>query len=130
MDETLRRVPGPAVDDFVLETMTRLARAPITATNVKRYLKRMELHAESVHIVLDRRTLSGRHADPDSVDETLNRRLGSGERIVQGPNDEGSVRIVVPVQLKVRGGGAGCPCRMVGLRPPQRDWILSSPKAW
>jgi site-specific DNA recombinase len=104
VDDTLRRVPGPAVDDFVSETMTRLARAPITAANLKRYLKRMELHAESVHILLDRRTLSGRHADPNSAEEALNRRLGSGERIVQGRDDEGSIRVVVPVQLKVRGG--------------------------
>lgn len=103
-DDTLRRVPGQSADDLVAEAISRLVRGPAPKADIGRYLARVELHAESVHLVMKRRALftSDREAAADA--EALTRRLAPGERLVIEAADPSLIRVIMPVRLKTRGG--------------------------
>ena len=99
-DDTLRRVPGPAADDLVITAVSRLVRTAVTASDLDQHLRRVELHAESVHLVLTRPSAQ----DASTYLAALERRLAPGERAtLEGP-DQTLVRVIMPVRLKVRGG--------------------------
>jgi site-specific DNA recombinase len=103
-DDTLRRVPGQSADDLVEDAISRLVRGPAPKGEIGRYLARVELHAQSVHLVIKRRALfiGDREAAVDA--EALTRWLAPGERLAIETSDPSLIRVILPVRLKTRGG--------------------------
>lgn len=103
-DDTLRRAPGQTADELVIDAVSRIARVEAQAATLCQYLRRVELHAESVHLVLLRQAVVGQTRDAQTDLAALGRRLAPGERMMTEDKDPDLVRIVLPVRLKVRGG--------------------------
>ena len=105
--DAIRRIPAEAIEELVLERLQLLPRgrrgAAMTWATTANLLKRVEVHAGAVHLLITASTLFGAHADIDVETARLSVRLPEGERtIVEG--DAGVIRIIIPVRLKLRGG--------------------------
>ena len=107
-DDAIRRVPAEAVEALVLGRLQRLAHrragALTTWAVALTILKRVEVHATSVHLQIHGHALFGVHADLQTEVDQLARRLEPGERVGLDQQDPAMVRLVLPVRLKVRGG--------------------------
>ena len=103
-DDALRRVPAKAADELVIEMLERIGRRSVSAGDVGQYLRRVELHPTTVQLVLDTVAITGRRQDAETAFAILRQRLKVGERLVADAEDPSTVRVVLPVRLKVRGG--------------------------
>ncbi len=105
--DAVRRVPGEALDDLVLDRLRRVLRLPKLAdewTAARKALRRTEVHPTSLHLVLERASLGFPSVDPQHDLETLRRRLNPGEEAQLGQNDPSAIRIVLPIRAQFRGG--------------------------
>jgi DNA invertase Pin-like site-specific DNA recombinase len=99
----IRRVPAGDLEELILERVQRIAglRGGDPSWARTTLLRRVEIHAETTHIVLDRAALSsGGDVDLDR----LRGRLLPGERLAPGRADDASIRIVLAIRMKPRGG--------------------------
>ena len=103
-DDTLRRVPGQIADDLLLDAIGRLARRVVSADEVGKVLRRVEIHADSVQLLLVRQAVAGQARDVQSDLELIERRLSAGERLCVAPSDDALVQVVLPLRVKARGG--------------------------
>lgn len=103
-DDTLRRVPGQALDDLVLEVVGRLARQSLTTQQARQHVRRIDLFQDSVELLLVRQTLFGQARDPQADIAAIERRLEAEEQVRLDAADPTMVRIILPVRLKTRGG--------------------------
>ena len=105
-DEEIRRVPAEAVETLVSERLGRLCPGrPRAATGAPpKLLRRVEIHASCVHLLIHSQALFGAHADLDEEITQLRRLLPAGERALLDQHDPTMVRLILPVRLKVRGG--------------------------
>ncbi|MBI2249269.1 MAG: hypothetical protein HYU61_05340, partial [Brevundimonas diminuta] len=104
VDDTLRRVPGHAADELVIDAVSRLTRAETNPACLSQHLRRVELHADCVHLVLKRPGPAGQTRDAQTDIAAIERRLAPGERLLVEETDPALVRVVLPVRLKLRGG--------------------------
>lgn len=106
--------------------VSRLARIQATSAGPSHHLRRVEVHADCVHLVLMRQALVGQTRDLQTDLASLERRLAPGERILIGERDQGLVRIVLPVRLKLRGGRSwmALPDGRSAARKPSDDPVL------
>jgi DNA invertase Pin-like site-specific DNA recombinase len=98
--DTIRSVPGPAIESLVRGRVTALV-PEADAADVRRIVRRVEVHATAVHMLLNGRELSGGRAI--QLDE-LRPRLPAGDQLLAEPSRVGVVRLVLPVRMKIRGG--------------------------
>mgnify|MGYP001205343991 CR=1 FL=1 len=103
-DSELRRIPGAAVDDFIIDAVTRLARRPIARADLRTVLRRVEVHLAQICLTIDRAGLIGQHRHFDEDLVALSRRLEAGERVVALEADPALLVVTMPVRLKTRGG--------------------------
>ena len=107
-DESLRRVPAEGIEDVVLERLGRLGRSRSSAAMdwevAAKLLIRVEVHATSVHLLLVSAALFGRHADVEAEVARLAPRLSPGERIILDREAGDTVRLILPIRVKFRGG--------------------------
>lgn len=103
-DDTLRRVPGQIADDLLLDAIGRLARRVVSAAEVSKVLRRVEIHPDSVRLLLVRQVLVGQARDVQSDLQLIERRLSPGERLCIAPSDQALVQVVLPLRVKARGG--------------------------
>jgi DNA invertase Pin-like site-specific DNA recombinase len=101
-DDIIRRVSAPAVEQFLVDELQRLRSGnAIGLGSLGEVLHRVEIRAQTVHLVVDRRALFGdEHPEVALVD--LRRRLGEHEQAVVEPEDR--IRIVLARRLQLRGG--------------------------
>ena len=104
--EAIRRVPGPALDDLVLDRLRRILRQPVGDAwpTIGRALRRVEIHPTALHLLLDSARLGFPRLDSEHDLETLRRRLEPGEEARAESGDESIVRITLPVRAQFRGG--------------------------
>lgn len=67
-------------------------------------LRRVEIHADSVQLLLIRQALVGQARDVQSDLELIGRRLSPSERLCIAPSDDALVQVVLPLRVKARGG--------------------------
>jgi hypothetical protein len=106
-DRAIRRVPGGALDDIVHDRLQRLARPSqggMDWNHARRVLRRIEVHAEAIHLALDRAVLAGRPLVGEVDLDRLRGRLIAGERIAPDEADAESVRVILPIRMMLRGG--------------------------
>jgi len=123
-DDLIRRVPADAVEALVLDRLRRVGRRPaaeITWATAQTLLRRVEVHATTVHLRLDGAALFGAHADLELELGRFGDRLSPGERAVLDEGEPACVRLILPVRLQVRGGR----CWLV---MPQGSPALAKPK--
>ena len=106
--DAIRRVPAEAVEELVLDRLrilkrTRIATAMSWATAAP-LLRRVEIHASALHLQLTAQILFGAHADLDREVARLDARLSANEHIMIDHRDPATVRLILPVRLKLRGG--------------------------
>jgi site-specific DNA recombinase len=103
-DEAIRRVSAPAVERFLVETLTRLSGKPgVQAADLKALVRRLELRADQTHLVVDREVLfPGEH--PELALAALRKRLRSGEQAVAEHGGAAAIRLLLPQRLHLRGG--------------------------
>jgi site-specific DNA recombinase len=97
-DSDFRRVAGPALEALVGEAIQRLA--PATAADSLSILERIEVHAETLQMLM-----------PIGLLATVRSRLAPGEVVEPDAADTTMLRLTVPVRMRLRGG---------------RTWILGS----
>ena len=106
--EAIRRVPAEAIEEVVLDRMQILKRGragtPMSWAGATTLLKRVEIHADTVHLQISAQPLFGAHADFECEVAKLEGRLSLGERIVVDRADDAMIRLMLPVRLKLRGG--------------------------
>jgi DNA invertase Pin-like site-specific DNA recombinase len=100
-DRTIRRIPGPALETWLAETVRRLA--PSRSSDPLSLLTRIEVYAESVQLLLPVYLLAG-----------MSSRLVDSESVEQDPLDTSHVRLTLPVRLQFHGGRT----RVVGAAAP------------
>ena len=106
--DAIRRVPAEAIEELTLDRLQILKRGrtgtPMTWTIAMTLLKRIEVHADTVHLQINGRAMFGPHADLDLETTKLGGRLSPGERVVVDHPDHSLIRFILPVRLKLRGG--------------------------
>jgi hypothetical protein len=118
-DETIRRVPAPALEARLTGLLRRLL--PSAGSDPLDLLARVEIHAHAVHLLL-----------PAGLPEDLHRHLLDGEAFAQDRRDPALLRLVVPLRMQLHGGrtmiigAADAPARpdpvlIRGLRARARD---------
>jgi DNA invertase Pin-like site-specific DNA recombinase len=105
-DDAIRRVPAEAVETLVSDRLQRLGRprAAATGTSAPSLLRRVEVHATSVHLLILGNALFGVHCDLEVDLDQFSKRLAPGERALVDQQDPVLVRLILPVRLKLRGG--------------------------
>ena len=90
-DGAIRRVPGPALEAWLVETVRRIV--PASSSDPLSLLMRIEVYAGSVNLLLPIYLLAG-----------LRSRLLDGEAVEQDPLDPLQLRLTLPVRLQFHGG--------------------------
>jgi len=106
-DDEIRRVPAEAVESLVLARLRRVgrrARPDLAWASALAMLRRVEVHATTVQLRLDGAALFGAHVDLEREIARFSGGLPPGERALLDPVEPTSVRLVMPVRLKLRGG--------------------------
>lgn len=103
-DDTLRRVPGQIADELILDIVGRLAGQAVTVGELPKYLRRVDLHQDSVRLAIDRQSLTGRAREPQLDLALAEKRLSTGQQALLDPSNPSQVHIRLPVRVKVRGG--------------------------
>lgn len=103
-DIELRRIPGAAVDDFIVDALARLTRRRIARSDLRAVLRRVEVHQAHIRLMLDRAGLAGQQRDLEEDLAILSRRLENGERVTAVEADSSQLAVTIPVRLKTRGG--------------------------
>ncbi len=108
LDEAIGRVPAGAIEQVVLDRLSFIRRpgakpAADWASAVK-LLRRVEVHASEVHLLLLGHALFGAHAELSVEVISLAKRLGPAERVMLDRSDASVVRLILPVRVRVRGG--------------------------
>jgi site-specific DNA recombinase len=101
-DEAIRRVPAHAIESLVRGRLERLSAGRVA--EVPSLVARVEVHATTVQMLVNRSAFFRRPSDPETELETLDRRLPAGERIIHDRDDEMLARITLPCCLKFGGG--------------------------
>ena len=107
-DDAIGRVPAEAIEQLVLDRLQQFGRSRSKSTadwaSVAKPLRRVEVRASEVHLLLDGQRLFAAHADVASEVAQLANRIPPGERIKLEEPERTSVRLILPVRVKVRGG--------------------------
>ncbi len=103
-DGSLRRLPAQKVDDFVLETLGRLARQPLTPVSLRTVVRRLAIHWDRVEMTLVRSALTGANREEEADRIAIERRLLEGETVMVDSSDAALVTVTSPVHLRTRGG--------------------------
>jgi hypothetical protein len=103
-DDTLRRVPGQIADELILDIVGRLAGQAVTVGELPKYLRRVDLHQDSVRLDIDRQSLTGRAREPELDLALVEKRLSTGQQASLDPSNPSQVHVRLPVRVKVRGG--------------------------
>jgi hypothetical protein len=90
-DETIRRVPGPALEMRLTGLLRRLL--PSAASDPLDLLSRIEVHARAMHLLL-----------PARLPEAVHRRLLEDEELAPDRQDPALLRLVVPLRMQLHGG--------------------------
>ena len=90
-DETIRRVPAPALEARLTGLLRRLL--PSAASDPLDLLTRVEIHAHAVHLLL-----------PAGLPEGVHRRLLDGEELAPDRQDPSQLRLVLPIRMQLHGG--------------------------
>ncbi len=112
--------------DSTIDAVSRLARAETNPACLSQHLRRVELHADCIHLVLKRPGLAGQTRDAQTDIAAIERRLAPGERLLVEETDPALVRVVLPVRLKLRGGRSwmALPDGKSGARKANADTVL------
>ena len=106
--DAIRRVPAEAIEEVVLDRLQILRRGraamAITWVGAMTLLKRVEIHADAVHLQISALAMFGAHADVELETAKLGGRCAAGERVVVDHSDPAMIRLILPVRLKLRGG--------------------------
>jgi len=98
--DVIGRVPADAVEVRIKELLTTLGAAPAGTP-----LVRVEVHPETLQIILKQGGLFARRGDPLAEIDTLRRRLGPYGYIMPEPGEgEDLVRVTMACRLKHQGG--------------------------
>jgi site-specific DNA recombinase len=101
-DPLTRRVPGPAIEALVRETLGRLTdRSDVEIASA---LVRLEVQPRRLELVCRRSALLRRPEDPHRDLERLGARVEPDEQIILDPADEDIVRVILPCRFKRAGG--------------------------
>jgi len=107
-DDAIGRVPAEAIEQVVLGRLQQFGRSRSKPADdwasMAKPLRRVEVRANEVHLLLEGHGLFAAHADLNSEVTQLSKRLGPGERVMLDEPDQNVVRLVLPVRVKVRGG--------------------------
>jgi site-specific DNA recombinase len=111
-DGAIRRLSAEGVEDLVLQRLQRWARPKADAgwTWAKSAVSRIDVHPNAVHILLDRAATNCGSPQGDADLARLSSRLEAGEAIDPSHADPKTVRILLLIRLKLRGG---------------RSWLIS-----
>ena len=108
-DTGIHRVPGPALEAIVSAVLRRIA--PATETDPLSILARLEIHAESLQLLI-----------PIGLLATTRARLEPGETVEADATDPALLRLTLPVRMRLRGGRTWI---LGGTRPAaRRDPVL------
>ena len=106
--EAIRRIPAEAIEELVLDRLHKLRRGragtPMSWAVATALLKRVEIHADTVHLLIRAQPLFGAHADHECEVARLEDRLSAGERVILDRADDETIRLILRVRLKFRGG--------------------------
>ena len=104
--DALTRVPCHHIDDLVrrrLINLTGLATEGISTSVLREVVARVEVHSESVQMVLGLKALESLNADLGDA-RTVEARLHPGDRLLAEALRLNHVRISIPIRMKMRGG--------------------------
>ncbi|PZO02379.1 MAG: hypothetical protein DCF28_08670 [Alphaproteobacteria bacterium] len=104
--DALRRVPCRLLDDLLrrrLADLTGLAPEDISTVVLRDLVTRVEIHGDSVQIVLGLRALRGLNVNLGNA-RTIEARLHPGDRLLAEASRLDHVRISIPIRMKMRGG--------------------------
>jgi len=103
-DGAIHRVPAGAVEEFVLDRAQRaLGLAGGDAAAVLQLLRRVEVRAQSVHLVMELAP-APRPGAFEAELERIAARLADDERVLVEDAERRGLRLVAPVRMQVRGG--------------------------
>ena len=90
-DETIRRVPAPALEARLTGLLRRLV--PSAASDPLDLLTRVEIHAHAVHLLL-----------PAGLPEGVYHRVLDGETLAPDRQDPSKLRLVLAIRMQLHGG--------------------------
>jgi site-specific DNA recombinase len=104
VDDAIRRVPAHAIDDLAVAwTKKLLGKAELASRDVRGLIGRVEIHPNSVHVVVRIDVLPGR-PPLRAARGQMRRLLQPIEQVLTDPSHAGLLRIILPIRLVVRGG--------------------------
>lgn len=104
--DALTRVPCRLLDDLVrnrLIDLTGVVPEGISTNVLREVVTRVEVHGDSVQMVLNQRALRGLNANLADT-RTVEARLHPGDRLLAEASRLNHVRISIPIRMKMRGG--------------------------
>jgi DNA invertase Pin-like site-specific DNA recombinase len=106
--DALTRVPCQPLDDLIrrrLIDLTGEGPETISTQVLRQVVTRVEVHGDSVQMVLSLKALRGLSADLGDI-RTLEARLRLGDRLLAEASRLDHARISIPIRMKMRGGRA------------------------
>lgn len=104
--DALTRAPSRLLDDLIrrrLIDLTGVAPEDISTNVLREVVTRVEVHGDSVQMVLGQRALRSLNANLGDA-RTVEARLHLGDRLLAEASRINHVRISIPVRMKMRGG--------------------------